>query len=368
MGVGRGAVENVGMNRRFWNGRRVLVTGHTGFKGAWLSCWLNDLGARVFGYSLPPETEPNLWTLLSLSDAIPSTYADICDAAAVARTLSEAKPDIIFHLAAQSLVRRSYREPEATFAANVGGVVTLLHAAARAPSVKAVVIATSDKCYENLEEDRPFAEGDRFGGRDPYSASKGCAEIAAAAMRQSFFAPYAKGGAAARVATVRAGNVIGGGDWSADRLIPDLVRGCLGAEARAVIRSPRSVRPWQHVLEPLRGYMMLAERLSSAPGADEGWNFGPSQQDARTVLDAAHALAARLGRGAVIVEEDANAPHEAKLLRLDADKAARELGWRPLLDFEEAIGMTAQWHRAHAAGAPARATTLEQIHSYMAKL
>lgn len=356
------------MNTEFWTARRVLVTGHTGFKGAWLSCWLTHLGAKVSGFALAPETTPNLWSLLDLGDAIPSTIADINHARAVETTLATAQPEVIFHFAAQSLVRRSYREPEATFAANVGGVVTLLHAASKAKSVKAIVVATSDKAYENLEEDRPFAESDRFGGRDPYSASKGCAEIAAAAMRQSYFAPYAKGGSTAGVATVRAGNVIGGGDWSMDRLVPDIVRGCLSADAKAIIRSPRSVRPWQHVLEPLRGYMMLAERMAQGPGADEGWNFGPDLSDARTVHETAHAIAAALGRGKIVIEEDPNAPHEAKLLRLDASKATRGLGWRPALDFDASIAMTASWYRDCANGAPARRKTLEQIDAYMAML
>ncbi|MGD9800517.1 MAG: CDP-glucose 4,6-dehydratase [Parvularculaceae bacterium] len=357
----------LGMKAEFWKGRRVLVTGHTGFKGAWLALWLDNLGARVSGFALAPETEPNLWRLLDLDARVHSRIADICDRAAVARALDEDKPEIVFHLAAQSLVRRSYREPEETFAANVGGVVTLLHAISQAPSVKATVIATSDKCYENLEEDRPFTEEDRFGGRDPYSASKGCAEIAAAAMRQSFFAPYRKDGASARIATARAGNVIGGGDWSEDRLAPDIVRGCLGPKAQTIIRSPRSVRPWQHVLEPLRGYVMLAERLADGADVDGGWNFGPDEKDARTVLEAATKLAASLGRGKIVVEENPDAPHEAKLLRLDAGKAIKSLGWRPALGFDEGIEMTAAWYRAHHAGANARDLTLRQIEDYMRK-
>jgi len=354
------------MNSDYWRGRRVLVTGHTGFKGAWLACWLARMEAKVSGYALAPEREPNLWTILGLENQCRSTITDINDRKAIVGALRAEEPEIIFHLAAQSLVRRSYREPQDTFAANVGGVVSILHAASECPSVKAVVIVTSDKCYENLEHNRPFTEDDRLGGRDPYSASKGCAEIAAASMRASYFAPYAPGGSHARVATARAGNVIGGGDWSEDRLIPDIVRGCLGPEGQAVIRSPRAVRPWQHVLEPLRGYLMLAELLATKGAGDEAWNFGPADEDARSVQETASLIAQKLGRGKILVHEDPNAPHEAKFLRLDARKAADHLGWTPKLDFEDGIEMTAEWYRAFAGGMDGRSLTERQIDSYMA--
>lgn len=353
------------MNADFWRGRRVLVTGHTGFKGAWLVCWLAKLNAKVSGYALEPEGDPNLWNILELQQVCNSTIADINDQRAIADTFRKEEPEIVFHLAAQSLVRRSYREPHETFAANVGGVVSILHAASKYPSVKAVVIVTSDKCYENLEQNRPFTEEDRFGGRDPYSASKGCAEIAAAAMRASYFAPYAKGGSTARVATARAGNVIGGGDWSEDRLIPDIVRGCMGPEGRAIIRSPRSVRPWQHVLEPLRGYLMLAEHLATTSDGDEGWNFGPAESDARSVIETAHLIAQKLGQGQIVVHENPDAPHEAKYLRLDATKAKTRFGWSPILRFEEGIELTADWYRSFADGSDGRVITDRQIDAYM---
>jgi CDP-glucose 4,6-dehydratase len=349
----------------FWTGRRVLVTGHTGFKGAWLSAWLDRLGARVSGLALAPDTGPNLWDLLGLGGRMRTAIADINDRTALAAALDDG-PEVVFHMAAQSLVRRSYREPVETFATNVVGVVSLLDAIRRTPSVSAVVIATSDKCYENLERDAPYREGDRLGGRDPYSASKGCAEIAAASMRQSFFTPGERRGHPAGVATVRAGNVIGGGDWSEDRLVPDIVRGCLGPAACVELRAPGSIRPWQHVLEPLRGYLMLAERLSAEPAAySEGWNFGPGRADERTVGEVAEGMVARLGRGRIVHTGDAGAPHEAKILRLDAGLAARRLGWRPVLGFGDALTLTADWYADWSAGRPAAAITAAQIEAYM---
>lgn len=348
-----------------WTNRRVLVTGHTGFKGAWLCAWLDQVGARVSGYSLAPEGAHNLWTELELEDRVHSTLADINDGEALADCLATQQPEVIFHFAAQSLVRRSYRDPVETFAANVVGVVSLLKAVARTPSVKAVIVATSDKCYENLERDLPYAEDDRFGGRDPYSASKGCAEIAAAAMRQSFFAPYAHGGHAARVATVRAGNVIGGGDWSEDRLVPDIIRGALQGDGTVIIRSPGAIRPWQHVLEPLGGYIQLAEKLlSGATGFDAGWNFGPGPDSEQPVIDVARGLVGALKKGRIDIQENPNALHEAKILRLDADKAQRELGWHPRLGFEDTLTLTADWYARWANGEPASAITRSQIEAF----
>ena len=239
----------------------MLVTGNTGFKGSWLTAWLDHLGAIVSGYALDPEANPNLWDLLGLHTRVPTTLADINDRPAIRAALDQYAPEIVIHMAAQSLVSRSYAEPEDTFATNVGGTVTLLRQIAATPSVRVAIIVTSDKCYELANLDRGFREDDRFGGRDPYSASKGCAEIVAASMRHSYFAPYASGGHPARICTVRAGNVIGGGDWSVDRLVPDVVRGCLGEEGRIVLRMPRAIRPWQHVLEPLRGYLTVAQQL-----------------------------------------------------------------------------------------------------------
>lgn len=366
MGDWQGSLENLGVNPEFWQGRRVLVTGHTGFKGAWLSCWLELMGADVSGLALAPEGEPNLWALLNRgSDK--SHIADINDQAAIARVLEREKPEIILHLAAQSLVRRSYSAPVETFATNVVGTVALLHLASQAESVRGIVVVTSDKCYENYETGQAYREGDRMGGRDPYSASKGCAELATSAMRASYFHPYAAGGGMARVASARAGNVIGGGDWSEDRLVPDIVRGCLSPAAMVALRSPRSVRPWQHVLEPLRGYLALAEHLvGDSDGVDSAWNFGPDDSEARPVIDVARALVDALGQGRIEAPEREADLHEAKLLHIDSAKA-RGLGWAPVLDFEQTIRMTADWYRRWSQGEDAAALCAEQIGDYMSR-
>ena len=354
------------MTPDFWKGRPVLVTGHTGFKGAWLAAWLDTMGARVTGYALAPEGEPNLWSLLGLDGRVASHLADINDTAALARVLAEARPEVVIHLAAQALVRPSYDRPVETFATNVLGVVSLLDAIRAAPSVRSVVVATSDKCYENVEREEPYDEDDRFGGHDPYSASKGAAEIAAISMRRSFFGP---GGHPARIATARAGNVIGGGDWSEFRLVPDIVKGCLGPAGRAVIRAPRSIRPWQHVMEPLRGYLMLAERLHDGDDVfADGWNFGPDRADERRVIEAAEGLVRHLGRGHLDIQEDPNAPHEAAILRLDASKAARRLGWRPVLDFDATLALTAGWYHGFAEGRDAADLTRAQVRDYMERV
>lgn len=357
------------MDDAFWNGRRVLVTGHTGFKGAWLSTWLADMGAVVRGLALPPEGEPNLFDLLQLSSRIESELFDINDADGVRRTLSDFQPEVVLHLAAQSLVRPSYEEPVQTFATNVLGTVTLLDAVRESPSVRSVVVVTSDKCYENLEQERAYHEGDRLGGRDPYSASKGCAEIAARSMQLSFFAPYAPNGHPARIASVRAGNVIGGGDWARDRLVPDIIAGCLGSSGLVEIRNPRAVRPWQHVLEPLSGYLSLAQRLIEAPDRmDEAWNFGPSSEDCRPVSEVAEAIVQTLGRGTIETPQLTDAPHEAHLLRLDSTKARRTLGWKPMLTFDETVRWTADWYLAWDTGDDMRAFTSSQIADYLARM
>jgi CDP-glucose 4,6-dehydratase len=322
------------------------------------------LGAQVVGYSLEPPQQPNLWTLLNLK-SVKHCAGDICDQVALRRVLAEHQPEVVLHLAAQALVRRSYREPIETFAANVMGVVTLLHLVSQTPSVRAVVSVTSDKCYQNVEQIWPYRETDPMGGRDPYSASKGCAELVTASMRQSFFAPYAESGANCRVGSARAGNVVGGGDWSEDRLIPDIIRGCLGDAGTVVIRSPHSLRPWQHVLEPLRGYLMLAEQLAlGTPATDDGWNFGPDRADERPVAEVAAAVVHALGRGKIVTGEGSPTLHEAKLLRLDSSKA-RQLGWQPKLSFEQTVAMTAGWYAAWAAGSDVGGLCQSQIHDYM---
>jgi CDP-glucose 4,6-dehydratase len=357
------------MDPEFWRGRRVLVTGHTGFKGAWLCAWLEKMGAVLKGVALPPETDPSLFTLLGLSERFESELFDIADGARLTRSLTTFQPEVVLHLAAQAIVRASYDAPVATFATNVVGTAALLEAVRRTPSVKSVVIVTSDKCYENREWKRGYREDDRLGGRDPYSASKGCAEIVARSMQLSFFVPYAPKGHPARISTVRAGNVIGGGDWSRDRLIPDIVRGCLGSDGVVDIRNPGAVRPWQHVLEPLAGYLCVAERLTIAPdGVDQPWNFGPDDSASRPVLEVARAIVEVLGRGRIEVPVSADAPHEAQMLYLDSTKARQILGWQPLFDFDEAIGVTAAWYLAWARGENVRTVTSAQIDDYLVRV
>jgi CDP-glucose 4,6-dehydratase len=355
----------VAVDGSFWDGRRVLVTGHTGFKGAWLCFWLRQLGATVHGIALPPATEPSLYDLLDLRSQMKSEFFDICDRVKVTAALDEFRPEVVFHLAAQSLVRASYEAPIETFQTNVVGTVTLLDVVRSSPSVSAVVVVTSDKCYENRGLSRGYRESDRMGGRDPYSASKGCTEIAARSMQLSYFAPYAPLGHRARIATVRAGNVIGGGDWSRDRIVPDLVRGCLGPSGVASIRNPLSVRPWQHVLDPLAGYLILASKLAeSQDGVDEAWNFGPDRSEDRTVAELAEAFIRVVGHGSVEVSNTQGHPHEAKMLRLDSDKARSRLGWSSLLSFNDAVQLTADWYAAWQAGSQPQRTTRNQIDWY----
>ncbi|MGV6847693.1 MAG: CDP-glucose 4,6-dehydratase [Marinibacterium sp.] len=352
------------MTPAFWKGKRVLITGHTGFKGAWLAAWLDRVGARVIGLSHAPEGEPNLWSLLDLEGRVTDLTGDIRDPGALDRALADG-PDVVFHLAAQSLVRRSYVDPVETFSSNVTGTVAVLHAVAQTPSVRAVVVATSDKAYENLEQGRPFQETDRYGGSDPYSASKGAAEIAVTSMRRSFFAPG--GTHPAGVASVRAGNVIGGGDWSEDRLVPDIVRGCLSGDGAVTLRAPTSIRPWQHVMEPLRGYVTLAEKLTEAP-ADfaDGWNFGPAYGDEHDVQSVATGIVDGLGQGRIVHDIDPNAPKEARILRLDSRRANDRLGWKPALNFADTVAMTAAWYADWHAGANVTEITQKQIDAYMA--
>ncbi|WP_171133169.1 MULTISPECIES: CDP-glucose 4,6-dehydratase [unclassified Ruegeria] len=351
------------VNPNFWTGKRVLVTGHTGFKGAWLTLWLNQMGAEVTGVSLLPDSTPNLWDLSGQSD-VEHHQIDIRDRSALINVVQGTKPDIVLHLAAQSLVRRSYQDPAGTFATNVMGTVHLLEAIAAAKTVQACVIVSSDKCYENREDGRSFVETDPMGGLDPYSGSKGCTELATQAMRHSFFAPYAQGGHPCRIASARAGNVIGGGDWSEDRLVPDIIRGCLGDEGRVEIRSPNAVRPWQHVLEPLRGYLMLAEGLyAQHDGHDSGWNFGPDQSDERPVIDVAQALTSALGQGRIEIDMPEDAPYESTTLRLDSSRA-RQIGWAPKLNFEETIRMVADWYAGWSRGDDVTALCLSQINDY----
>lgn len=327
----------------FYAGKSVLVTGHTGFKGAWLSRWLGRMGARVTGFALEPDQHPNLFELARLAETMSSVIGDVRDADAVVRAVEHAKPEVVFHLAAQSLVRRSYRDPVYTYATNVMGTVHLLEACRHVDSVRAVVIVTSDKCYENREWLWGYRESEAMGGADPYSSSKGAAEIVTAAYRRSFFAEGGRAG----VASARAGNVIGGGDWSEDRLLPDIVRGA-EAGTDVLIRNPASTRPWQHVLEPLSGYLLLAERAYGDHAFAQGYNFGPAAADTRTVGEVSQRFVQQLGAGQLqLGTPDPSAPHEARLLALDCSKAHFELGWKPRLDLDAALGMTAAWYRAH---------------------
>jgi len=344
----------------------VLITGHTGFKGAWLSLWLKNLGANVTGFALPPEDiKRDLYAVANVEDEINSVYGDLRDLTAVSTVIKDIRPDIIFHLGAQSLVRRSYAEPVSTYATNVMGAVNLLEAARHCRETKAIVIVTSDKCYQNRELGNDFVEDDPMGGLDPYSSSKGCAELVTNAYRHSFF----QGPNAALVGSARAGNVIGGGDWCEDRLIPDIVRS-VEQDKAVIIRNPNSVRPWQHVLEPLRGYLMLGAQLTG--GNDtfaEGWNFGPKPDAAIAVQKIAQRFVEIWGQGSVKSQPDLSNLHEAHLLTLDIGKSQSKLGFSPVLDIEETLKLTADWYRKFLEN-PENAQTLclDQLLDYTRRL
>lgn len=348
----------------FWRGRRVLLTGHTGFKGSWLALWLSHLGARVAGYALAPPTRPSLFEVAGVAGGMASETGDVRDLEHLAAFVAAQRPEVVFHLAAQPLVRYGYREPVETYATNVMGTVHLLEAVRRTEDVRVVVNVTSDKCYENREWEWGYRETDALGGRDPYSNSKGCAELVTAAYRASFFAGAPEGRVVA-VASARAGNVIGGGDWSEDRLIPDLVRAIQAGRA-VRIRNPRATRPWQHVADPLNGYLVLAERLwADGPAFSGAWNFGPSPQDAWPVARVVEAALARWGAGPGWEAEPGPQPHEAGTLILDAARARSRLDWRPRWDIARAIEATVAWYRAHADGADMRKATLAQVEAFM---
>lgn len=348
-----------------WKDRRVLVTGHTGFKGGWLTLWLSHLNAKITGLALAPESELGIYRAARADEGITSHIEDLRDADAVRRVVESCEPDVVFHLAAQPLVRLSYREPLLTYATNVMGTAHLMEAVRHSPSVKAVVVVTSDKCYENQEWHWGYRENDRLGGHDPYSNSKACTELVAAAYRSSYFQPEVTSGHAAGVATVRAGNVIGGGDWATDRLIPDLLRSIESGTVTR-IRSPGALRPWQHVLEPLSGYVLLAEHLLREPQAyAQAWNFGPAEGDVKPVQWIVERLVATWGEGARWLLDDQLHPHEATYLNLDASLAAARLGWRPRWRLEQALDATVEWHRALRDGQDMRALSLTQIQRYL---
>jgi CDP-glucose 4,6-dehydratase len=347
-----------------WQGRRVFLTGHTGFKGSWLALWLSQRGAMVRGYALDPCTDPNLFNLASVGVVVDDVRGDVRDYAKLEAAILEFDPDVVFHLAAQPLVRRSYADPVGTYSTNVMGTVHLLEAIRKAPSVRAVVCVTTDKCYQNQEWVWPYRENDQLGGHDPYASSKACAEIVCAAYRSSFFPVERLHQHHMALATARAGNVIGGGDWSEDRLIPDLIRGFRSGQP-VLIRRPNAIRPWQHVLESLNGYINLAEKLLAEPARfASAYNFGPSEEDAHPVEWIASKLANMWGKGAAWTRDSEPSPHETNVLRLDASKARALLGWKPRLKIEAALEWTMAWYRAWNQGADMTDFTLKQIADY----
>lgn len=351
------------MTPGFWRGRPVLVTGHTGFKGSWLCWWLEHLGAKVAGLALDPPTSPNLFELSGLARAMASVKGDVRDLATVEAAFREHRPEIVIHMAAQSLVRESYRDPVGTFGTNVAGTVNCLEAARRCESVRSMLVVTTDKCYRNVGSSRGYRETDELGGDDPYAASKACAELVTGAYRKSFFGTRES---AALVASARAGNVIGGGDWASDRLVPDAMRAFASAQPVRV-RNPGSTRPWQHVLEPLRGYLMLAERLHAGDrSVSDAWNFGPDPADVQPVSRIVDGLIGRWGGSAAAQRDEGPHPHEAAVLALDSSKARTVLGWRPALGLEKALDWVVEWYKTIASSDDARAITLEQIGRYQA--
>lgn len=352
------------MTENFWTGKRALVTGHTGFKGGWLALWLRQLGAEVCGYALAPATEPSLFELAEVGRGMQSVFGDLDDRDSLEAVFSRFRPEIVFHLAAQPLVRASYLDPVATYRTNVLGTAHVLEAIRKTPGVRSVVVITSDKCYENHEWCWPYRETDALGGHDPYSSSKACAELVALAYGQSFFPSSLYSQHRVAIATARAGNVIGGGDWSPERLVPDAMRAFL--ERRPlVLRHPDAIRPWQHVLEPLSGYLLLAERLwKEGPTYGGAWNFGPPAHDAVSVSTLADELQRAWGANARWQHEPGDGKHEARTLQLDASKAELQLGWRPRWNFTRAVEETVGWYRSYAAGTDPRQLVLTQIDAY----
>lgn len=352
------------MNAIFWQGKRVFLTGHTGFKGSWLSLWLQQLGAVVTGYALQPPTNPSLFEIANVGHGMRSIIGDVRDAESLKRAMSDASPEIVIHMAAQPLVRYSYANPVETYATNVMGLVHLLEAVRATPGIRSIVNVTSDKCYENKEWLWGYRENEPMGGYDPYSNSKGCAELVTAAYRNSYFNPakYAEHDIA--IASARAGNVIGGGDWAGDRLIPDIMHAITQGNP-ANIRNPHAIRPWQHVLEPLSGYLLLAQKLyEEGAGYAEGWNFGPNDEDAKPVQWIVERLTQAWGEGASWALDGGEHPHEAHYLKLDCSKSKMRLDWYPKWHLEDALGTIIDWHRAHREGKDMHELMLHQIGAY----
>ena len=375
MGRRQGSLEDVELSMTspnlsavdpsFWNGKRVFLTGHTGFKGGWLSLWLTSMGAKVTGYALAPNTRPNFFQVANVESNLEKSHiADIRDLEKLQKAMAEAKPEIVIHMAAQPLVRYSYVNPVETYATNVMGTVHVLESIRSLDSVRAAVVVTTDKCYENKEWAWGYRENEPMGGHDPYSNSKGCAELVTSAYRQSYFAPEKYDQHKVAIASARAGNVIGGGDWSDDRLIPDAIKAFEAKEA-LVIRNPLATRPWQHVLEPLSGYLVLAQALyQEGAKFDGGWNFGPRDEDARPVQEVISLLIKNWGSAASWTQDQSEQPHEAHSLKLDCSKARQYLNWIPRWNLEQAIENITQWQQAHQQQSNMREISLKQITTY----
>jgi CDP-glucose 4,6-dehydratase len=354
------------MDPAFWRDKRVFITGHTGFKGSWLSLWLQSVGAHVIGFSLAPPSNPNLFTAARIGEHMVSLTGDVCNLDQLKVALTLHKPDIVLHLAAQSLVRHSYAEPVQTFATNIMGTANLLEAVRHVDSVRVAIVVTSDKCYENQEWAWGYRENEPMGGYDPYSASKGCAELITSAYQRSYFSGSPASSQAPRVAiaSVRAGNVIGGGDWALDRLIPDIMRSVSDGKP-VLIRNPNAIRPWQHVLEPLAGYLRLSERAWSQPdNFIGGWNFGPADSDARPVLAIVQAITKQWGDGASWHLDQSTNPHEANYLKLDCSKARAQLDWQPKWNLDQTLSAIVVWYKAWQRGDDMRQFSLDQINRY----
>jgi CDP-glucose 4,6-dehydratase len=365
MGFGQRAVESLVMKPDFWRGKRVLITGNTGFKGSWLSLWLQTLEADVSGYSLEPPTQPNLFSLASVGDGMQTRIADVRDLDRLVAAVTDIAPEIVIHMAAQSLVRYSYTEPVETYATNVMGTVNLLEAVRRVGCARVALAVTSDKCYENTGSQQGYREGDPMGGADPYSSSKACSELIVSAFRNSYFSDAVSSGSTA-VASARAGNVIGGGDWADDRLIPDVIKAT--AEGNPVeIRNPGAMRPWQHVLDPLQGYLMLIEHLwADGAGFSEGWNFGPEGQETVPVLHLIETLSELSGGAIRYHTGSSDGPPEAAFLSLDCAKARQRISWAPKLSLDTALEWVWEWYADYLQGGTnLQSVTRDQINRYM---